>query len=206
MRIGVLGGTFDPPHYGHLILAEQARDQLALDSVLWVPAADPPHKQGVAITPVEARLAMLRLALTGNPAFAISRADIDRPGPHYSVDMLRLLLEQHPESELFFLLGEDSLRDLPTWHQPAQLAQLATLVVMRRPGLEYDLSVIERSVPGLQQRLCFLEMPYVNISGLDIRQRLRANRSVRYLLPDSVIGYIHLHKLYRPLAAGEREC
>jgi nicotinate-nucleotide adenylyltransferase len=196
MRIGVLGGTFDPPHYGHLNLAEQARDQLHLDRVLWVPAAVPPHKQGATITPVEARLSMLQLALAGNSAFEISRVDIDRPGPHYSVDMLELLAGQNPQTELCFLIGGDSLRDLPTWHEPARLLRLVVLVVMRRPGAVYELEGLEQSIPGVQAHTLFLHAPMIDISARDIRCCVADGRSIRYLLPDSVIEFIAEHRLY----------
>ena len=116
-RIGILGGTFDPPHVGHLILAQHALEALDLDVVLFVPAGDPPHKRDAYKTPVDHRVAMLALAIGPNPGFSLSRVDVDRPGPHYSVDMVRLIGEQHPDADLYFVMGGDSLRDLPRWYQ-----------------------------------------------------------------------------------------
>jgi nicotinate-nucleotide adenylyltransferase len=133
-QIGVLGGTFDPPHLGHLILAEQARDQLRLDRVLWVVAAVPPHKRDAVHTAVGHRLEMVRLTIENNPGFSTSLVDVERPGPQYSSDMLALVQQQNTEAQLLFLIGSDSLRDLPTWHEPAKIAKLARLVVMPRQG------------------------------------------------------------------------
>ena len=139
-RLGIYGGTFDPPHLGHLVLAESAADSLQIDRVLFVPASSPPHKDRSAIrSPAEDRFRMVELAIADNPRFAVSRLDMDRPGPHYSVDLLRLVREQHPHAELFFLIGGDSLRDLPAWSRPDELITLTTLAVMRRPGFDPDL-------------------------------------------------------------------
>jgi nicotinate-nucleotide adenylyltransferase len=203
MRVGVLGGTFDPPHYGHLVLAEQARDQLALERVLWVPAADPPLKPDVVITPIEHRLAMLELALAeaDNPAFAISSVDVERPGPHYTVDTLSLLADRQPEAQLFFLMGADSLRDLPRWHEPARLVRLARLVVMERPGVTYDLDRLEGVIPGLRESLIFLAAPLLDIAATDIRVRVAGGRTIRYLLPVGVEVYIREHELYQNRAS-----
>jgi nicotinate (nicotinamide) nucleotide adenylyltransferase len=144
-RLGILGGTFDPPHYGHLILAEMAADGLSLDCVLFVPAADPPHK-GALRASAEHRAALVERAIAGNPRFALSRVDLDRPGPHYTADMLRLLRQEFPAAELVFLIGSDSLRDLPKWSRPGELIRLARLGVMHRPG----------SAPDLAQSTCEL--------------------------------------------------
>lgn len=197
MRLGVLGGTFDPPHYGHLILAEQAREQLALDRVLWVPAADPPHKQGKPITAVEHRVEMVTFAIAGNPAFQLSSVDISRAGPHYTLDMLHLLREQFQPAELFFLIGEDSLRDIVTWHEPGLIVREARLGVMARPGVDTDLAALEEAVPGLRDAVVWVEAPLVAISGTDIRTRVAAGRSIRYLLPFSVHHHIRQNRLYQ---------
>lgn len=199
MRLGVLGGTFDPPHYAHLLMAEQAREQLELDHVIWAPAADPPHKRGQVITPIEHRLQMVRLALADNPYFVLSLVDVERPGPHYTADTLALIAADNSGAELFFLIGSDSLRDLPTWHEPARLIQQAFLAVIRRPNVTYDLSALEAVIPGLSSRLVFVDMPTLGIAAADIRERVSAGRSIRYLLPPEVEAYIFQHKLYRDL-------
>jgi nicotinate-nucleotide adenylyltransferase len=196
VRLGVLGGTFDPPHHGHLILAEVARDQLKLERVLWVPAADPPHKQGQTITPADHRLAMLQIALRGNPNFMLSRADVDRPGPHYTVDLMDILASEYPQAAWFFLMGGDSLRDLPTWHQPSRLIEQCVLAVMPRPGVTYDLAELETRFPGIADRVTFLNAPQVDIAASEIVQRVLAGQSIRYLVPLGVEGYIETHRLY----------
>jgi nicotinate-nucleotide adenylyltransferase len=196
-RIGVLGGTFDPPHYGHLILGEQARDQLSLKRVLWAPAADPPHKQTQRISAISHRLQMLALALADNPAFEISKVDVERPGPHYTVDMLDLLRARHPAAELVFLIGGDSLRDILTWHDPEGIVARARMGVMGRPGTDYDLDALTEAIPGLEKRLSFIETPLIQISGYDIRRRVAERKTIRYLLPFKVHSYIYEHGLYR---------
>lgn len=197
MRLGVLGGTFDPPHCGHLILAEQAREQFSLDCVLWVPAADPPHKQGRPITPVRHRLEMLSLAIADNPAFELSLVDVSRPGPHYTADMLALIQEERQPAHLYFMVGGDSLRDLTTWHEPARIVRQATLVVMARPDAQVNLDELGRRVPGLIQSVEWLEAPLIDISGTDIRERASVGRTIRYLVPRPVELYIHQHTLYQ---------
>ncbi len=196
MRLGVLGGTFDPPHYAHLLMAEQAREQLALERVLWIPAADPPHKRGQMITPVKHRLEMLRLALADNPYFVLSLIDVERPGPHYTADTLALVAAENQGAELFFLIGSDSLRDLPSWHDPARLIQQAFLAVIQRPDVTYDLASLETAIPGLSGRLVFIDMPPMGIAAADIRRRVSAGRTIRYLLPAGVEAYIFQQKLY----------
>lgn len=196
MRLGVLGGTFDPPHYGHLMLAEVACDQLALERVLWVPAADPPHKQGQIIEPAEHRIAMLQLAIETNEAFALSRADVDRPGPHYTVDLLALLAGEYPGAELFFLMGGDSLRDLPTWRDPQLIIERCQLVVMPRPQQVIDMAALEKSIPGISQRVTIIDSPMVDLAASQIVRRVQQGRSIRYLTTPAVIDYINRHKLY----------
>jgi nicotinate-nucleotide adenylyltransferase len=195
-RIGVFGGTFDPPHVGHLILAEVARDSLDLESVLWVIAADPPHKQGLSITPVTHRLKMVELAAADHPAFRVSTVDIERPGPHYSVDMLKILSGQYPGHELVFIIGGDSLADLPRWHQPRDLIEIAELAVLNRPAASFDWPTLESAIPGLRDRVVVLHGPQIAVSGIDLRRRLRQRQSVRYLVPDPVISYIRANNLY----------
>ncbi len=198
MRLGIYGGTFDPPHLGHLILAETAADSLPLDRVLFVPAGTPPHKNADSIrSPITHRVAMVKLALAGNDRFAISRVDVDRPGPHYSVDMLRLLHDEYPAAELIFLIGADSLRDLPTWSRPAELIALAKLGVMRRPNVAPpDLAALERDLPGITARVEWVDAPLIDIAASDLARRITAGHSVRYQLPDAVLAYITEHGLY----------
>jgi len=197
VRLGVLGGTFDPPHYGHLALAEAARVQLGLARVLFVPAGEPPHKPVRPVTPGHHRAAMVALAVADNPAFALSRVDLDRPGPHYTVDMLGLVQRQVPEAALFFLIGGDSLAHFLTWRDPAGIARQAHLAVMERPGYEPDLETLEQAVPGLCERLVWLDVPHLDISASDLRRRVRRRLPIRYLVPPAVEGYVREHGLYR---------
>ena len=197
MRVGVFGGTFDPPHLGHLILAAEALRQLRLDRLLWVLTQDPPHKHGRIIRPWEARFEMVRLEIVDDPSFEISRVDIDRPGPHYAVDTMGILAQQFPGAELFYLIGGDSLRDLPTWHQPRQFLQAcAGLGVMRRPGDSINLEALENVLPGISVRVHFITAPLLEISSTDIRERIAGGRPFRYYLPPVVYQYILKTKLY----------
>ncbi len=194
-RLGLLGGTFDPPHVGHLILAEFALDSVELDCVKFVPAADPPHKDGTRI-PIAHRLPMIELAIAGNDKFSISRADIDRPGPHYTADMLRLVQAAHPDAELYFIMGGDSLRDLPRWHRPQDVIARCKLLVMGRPDAYAAPDMHEAILPGLAERVIMIDTPMLGISSTEIAARLRAGRSARYLVPDSVLRYIEVNRLY----------
>ncbi|MBZ0286999.1 MAG: nicotinate-nucleotide adenylyltransferase [Anaerolineae bacterium] len=195
-RIGILGGTFDPPHIGHLILAEYARVALDFERLLFVPAADPPHKREENKVAIEHRLAMLERAIAGNEHFIISRTDIDRTGPHYSVDMVRLIGEAHPDAELYFVMGGDSLRDLPTWYHPAELIRLCKLAVMRRPEETIQPDMHEKILPGLAERVVMIDAPLVGISSTMIVERISRGQSVRYLVPDTVLDYILECRLY----------
>lgn len=198
MRIGIFGGTFDPPHVGHLILADEARQQLRLDRLLWVLTPDPPHKQGQPITACEIRQALVQAALQDNPAFELSRAEIDRPGPHYALDTVNLLARQNPGAELYYLVGEDSLRDLPAWHRPGEfIAALAGLGVMRRPGGTADLTAVEQAVPGISAKVRWVEAPLLEISSREIRQRVAEGRPWRYYLPPAVAMLLDELRLYR---------
>jgi len=197
MRIGVLGGTFDPPHLGHLVLAQEALDQCNLDRILWLPAANPPHKQKNPVSPIDDRIQLVSLSIADNEQFALSRVDVDRPGPHYTVDTLDLLDSKFPDVEWFLLIGSDSLRDLPTWQSPQRLVEIAKLVVMARPGIAYDMPLLERMFPRITQQSDFLKTPLIDISSHDIRIRSKAGRSIRYLVTDSVRGYIIDRNLYR---------
>lgn len=178
-------------------MAEEARQQARLDWVLFLPTGDPPHKVGQAITPIAHRLQMVRLAIASHPAFALSRLDVDRPGPHYSVDMVRLFLEEAPAgSEVFFLVGADSLEDMPTWKDPARLLDLCHVLAMSRPGHQPDLEALAQVLPAVRERVQVLPMPLIGISGTEIRRRVREGRSIRYLVPEEVRQYILAHGLY----------
>lgn len=199
MRTGVFGGTFDPIHLGHLILAEQCREQAALDQVLFVPAAVPPHKREKALTSFAQRVEMLALAISGQPAFRIGELEKDRTGPSYTVDTLTQLQAARPGDELHFILGSDSLRDLPMWYQPRRILELATLLVVARPDFpmlsEEELrSALAVDVPV---RLRVVEAPLIAISSSDLRQRLAEGRSVRYMIPRAVEAYIQDKELYQ---------
>jgi len=197
-RIGIFGGTFDPPHVGHLILAAEAQDQLRLDRLLWVLTPDPPHKQGQSITPLDIRMKLLMAAISDNPSFELSRVDIDRPGPHYAVDTVRILKEHYSSAEFFYLIGGDSLHDLPTWFQPQRLIELIDgLGVMRRPGDRVDLRSLEQKIPGLSAKICFIEAPLLEISARQIRQRIAAGRAYRYYVPAAVYRLIEDLQIYR---------
>lgn len=195
-RVGILGGTFDPPHIGHLVLAEYAVTALDLACVLFVPAADPPHKWRVREA-IAHRLPMLERAIKGNDRFAISRVDVDRPGPHYTVDMIRILQQQQPETEFYFLMGGDSLHNLPDWHHPEELIALCKLAVMARPGAEVAPDLTANILPGLVDRVVMIDSPMLGFSSTEVADRLETGKSVRYLVPDSVLTYIQDHRLYQ---------
>jgi nicotinate-nucleotide adenylyltransferase len=198
VRVGLLGGSFDPPHIGHLILAEEARDQLRLDRVLFAPAGQQPLKSGQVVTCVDDRVAMTVLAIGGNPDFGLSRTDVDRPGPHYTVDLLKIVAAQLPAgSELFFLMGFDSLADLPKWREPEKLIRTAQLVALTRPDVTVDWESLESRLPGVRERVKLLDMPEIEIASRDLRERVRTGRSVRYMVPEAVAAYIEKKHLYR---------
>lgn len=199
MRIGVFGGTFDPPHVGHLILASEARDQLKLDRVLWVVTPDPPHKKGRrVISPLHVRLDLVQAAIGPDAGFEISRVEIDRPGPHYSADTVQILKRENPGAELFYLMGGDSLHDLPTWKRPQDfLACLTGIGVMRRPQDFVDLPYLERALPGITFKTHFVDAPLLEISSTSIRERIKQGRHYRYFLPPAVYELIEEKGLYR---------
>lgn len=198
--IGVFGGTFDPPHLGHLILAAEACDQLGLERLLWVLTPDPPHKRGQPITPLVHRLAMIQMVIEGDPAFELSRVDIDRPAPHFALDTVDLLRQAHPDNGLIYLMGANSLADLPTWHQPREFVAACTaLGVVRRPGIEIDLSGLELEIPGISARVRWIDAPLLEIASTDIRQRAAKNQTFRYFLTPAVFEYIRRNDLYTVL-------
>ena len=196
-RLGIFGGTFDPPHLGHLILASEALTKLKLTRLLWVLTSIPPHKIGQPISPISDRLAMLKLALKDEPEFEISTIDMDRPGPQYMLDTLNLLAVQYPKSELIPLIGGDSLRDLPAWYKPIDLvAACHQIGVMRRPGDLINLSQLELQIPGITDKVRFVDAPLLEIASHEIRQRVVEGLPFRYYLLPSVYEYIIAHKLY----------
>jgi len=197
IRLGILGGTFDPPHIAHLVMADQARSQLNLACVFLVPVGQPPHKVGRPVTPIEHRLAMTQLAIAGDPSLALSRVDVDRPGPHYTADTLALLRAAHPDDELYLLIGSDSLRDLTAWRDPVRIVAQARLAVMRRPDAEPDMQALESALPGISARVEWVGAPWLDISSHDIQRRVRAGLSIRHLVPAAVEQYIVEHGLYR---------
>lgn len=196
-RIGVFGGTFDPPHIGHLIIATELRHALSLDRVLFLPAGRPPHKEGQIVSADEHRLEMLRLALADAPDFGVSTVDLDRLGPSYTADTLAILQMQLGPADLVFLMGEDSLRDLPTWHEPNLVASRAELGVARRPGVVVDTDSVFSAVPVARGRVHLVEVPEIDISSRDLRQRVASGRPIRFQVPRPVEAYIRRHGLYR---------
>jgi nicotinate-nucleotide adenylyltransferase len=196
-RLGLFGGTFDPPHLGHLALAEWARDRLRLDRVIFMPAGQPPHKRRRDLLGIEHRLAMARLAVRGAAGFEVSTLEAGREGPSFTLDTLRELRLRNPGDRWFLLMGEDSLADLPHWHEPAEVVRLATPVVAARPG---------RSVPRVSRifgrPLRWLDNPGIEVSSSVVRARARAGRTVRYLVPDAVARYIARHRLYARRVSG----
>ena len=194
MRLGLLGGSFDPVHYGHLILAECCREQCRLDAVWFVPAAVPPHKQNQTLSAAADRIEMLKLAIGGHEAFHVYSGEIDRGGVSYTVETLQQLHDEQPDRELFFLMGADSLADLPNWREPDRICALAIPVVVRRAGApEPDDSVLSRLMPP--QRLAIarqhrVEMPTIDLSSSDLRRRVAAGQSIRYRTPRAVEKYI----------------
>ena len=201
MRIGIFGGTFDPVHLGHLILAEQCREQGRLDQVWFVPSARPPHKQRHPVTPFRQRAEMLRLATAGHPAFRVNELENDRPGPSYTVDTLDELMKGHPGADWYFLVGSDTLAEMPEWHDPAGVVRRAGLLVMAR-GEERVLSAEElraslRLPEGERLSLEVVAAPRVEISSRDLRRRAAEGRSLRYLVPRAVECYVEEKGLYR---------
>jgi len=197
-RIGLFGGTFDPPHLGHLILASEARAQLSLTRLLWALTPNPPHKLGRDITSLQHRLAMLNLAIADNPAFELSRLELDRPGPHYTLDTVLQIRNLSPSADVILLIGGDSLRDLPAWHRAAELAAACREIgVMRRPGDSVNLSALEASLNGIQSKVRFVEAPLLEIASSEIRRRVKAGEPFRYYVPTAVHEYILQQGLYK---------
>jgi nicotinate-nucleotide adenylyltransferase len=203
LRLGVFGGTFDPPHVGHLMIAERARDQLRLDRVMFIPSGNPPHKRRRQLSPAPDRVAMTRLAVRGNPAFRVSTLEVARPGSSYTVDTLRTLRARNPGARLYLLIGEDSLNELHTWHEPESVHALATLVVAPRPGgaaprpHRRDRQSSAGAAIRRGTRTVWLDGPRLELSSSGIRARVRAGRSIRHLVPEPVERYLAARELYR---------
>ncbi|MBP6178086.1 MAG: nicotinate-nucleotide adenylyltransferase [Anaerolineales bacterium] len=197
-KIGLFGGTFDPPHIAHLILASEAAHQFGLSRLLWMLAPDPPHKRDQSKTPFPHRLEMLKRMIADNPLFEISYLEIDRPGPHYTVDTLRLLASQEPDADIVLLLGGDSLRDLPTWRLYPELVHAVYKIgVMRRPGEPFDMTALEQIIPGLTEKVVFIDALLQNLSSQEIRRRVLNGEAYRYYVTPAVYDYIEANKLYR---------
>ncbi len=195
-RLGLLGGTFDPPHYGHLAAAQEAHWQLGLQRVLFLPARQNPLKRGEGSSDSRTRCEMVRLAIDGDDRFELSELDLAGAGPSYTVDLLRLLAR--PDRELYFLAGADILAELPRWHAPLEILQLATLVIATRPGTPApNLQLIEQQLPGAAGRIRVLDIPGVDIASRDLRARVRAGQPIRYLTPPAVERYIAEERLYQ---------
>jgi len=196
LAVGLLGGTFDPPHIGHLWLAESAREQLGLDHVLFLPVGEPPHKEGKVVTAVSHRLAMAQLAIQDNPCFILDTTDCDRPPPHTTVTLLPQIQTLYPEAQLWLLIGADSLRDISTWVAPQHIINQCRLAVLPRPGVEIDWEALETAVPHIRPATHWLDGPSVAISSTEIRHWANSGNSLRYLVPASVCAYIQEYKLY----------
>jgi nicotinate-nucleotide adenylyltransferase len=196
--IGVFGGTFDPPHHGHLILAEEARGQFELDQVFWVLTPDPPHKPDRVITGQKIRIDMVERAISENPHFRLSLADIDRPAPHYALGTMHWLKKHYPDDKFVYLMGGDSLRDLASWYKPVDFIQECEFLgVMHRPGAKPDLDDLERRVPGITEKVRFYQTPLIDIASSDIRSRVAEGRAYRYFLPRKVWRLIENEGLYK---------
>jgi len=196
LNIGILGGTFDPIHIGHLVVAEEARIKVGFDEVLFVPAGQPLLKPNRNITQAGHRVEMVRRAITDNPHFKLCTLEIERPGPSYTVDTLTMLREQMgSKAGLFFILGRDTLAELPSWKEPKKLAQLCSVVVAPRLGAK-DLKHLETEIPGLLDKVIQLDMPVIGISSSGVRQRIAQGLPIRYLVPTAVQEYIAEQKIY----------
>src|SRR5437660_5161270 len=205
-RIGILGGTFDPVHLGHLIMADHCREQGQLDQVWFIPAARPPHKQDRPLTPFVHRVEMLALAIAGMPSFRIDELEKDRPGPSYTVETLQELQGRHPDTQFALLLGSDCLPDLPSWKNPTRIVELAELLVFSRPDwplrqpeeVRQSLSL----APEAPLRLRVVHAPLIDVASRDLRQRVAHQRSIRFLVPRAVECYIEEKKLYSSVVSS----
>jgi len=197
-KIGIMGGTFDPIHIGHLVTAETVRIEYDLDRVLFIPAGNPPHKQDFVVTPSIHRYIMTVMATYSNPYFFVSAIEMERPGPSYTVDTILELMEQYGAGiELYFIMGADAVQELPTWNNVDRLLELCPVVAATRPGCSSAIDDIIHYFGTLgKQRIHRLATPELEISSTDIRERVRTSRSIKYIVPDSVENYILKEKLY----------
>jgi nicotinate-nucleotide adenylyltransferase len=196
-RVGYFGGTFDPPHLGHIILAAEANFRLGLDEFRWIITPEPPHKRNRIITPVKNRLEMLQLIVSEYEMFAISEVDLKRDPPHYAADTVEILKADDPSSELVYIIGEDSLKDLPEWYDYSRfLAVIDQLAIAPRPQITTDLDQLERVMPGLIDKTVFIPDVMIDISSSLIRDRIREGAPFQHFLPDCVADYIKKHRLY----------
>lgn len=195
-RIGLLGGTFDPPHIGHLLLAETALSQLGLEQVWFIPAGQPPHKPGQTVTAAHHRQAMTHLAIADQPCFRLDKSDCERPAPHYTATLLPILRQRWPTAQFWLIIGGDSLQEFATWYAPHEIISHCRLAVLTRPGYTPDLARLEQAIPYLGQQTDWLDGPQILVSSSQIRQWIPAGRRLTYLLPGRVIHYIQQHQLY----------
>lgn len=204
-KVGIMGGTFNPIHYGHLFLAENAYEQVGLDQVLFMPSKNPPHKVKAELAPGEYRAEMVRLAIQGNPHFSLSMMELEREGITYSVDTLSILTKEHPDTEYYFIVGADSFFMMQTWKNPEKLFQLCTIAVAGRDNVKED--KLAKQAKYLKDifgaRTISLQMPNLQISSAFTRDRIAANKSIRYYVPDDVITYITEKQLYRTVHMSE---
>lgn len=204
-RIGIMGGTFDPIHYGHLVTAEEARTRFGLEKVIFVPSGNPPHKKGYPLTPAEHRYVMTLMAVVSNSFFEVSQLEIERPGYSYTVDTIAAFRKIYgEEKELFFITGADAILEILTWRKAARLVSICSFIAATRPG--FNLKQLDQVLlclpPSVNAQIYLLEVPLLAISSTDIRQRVYEGRSIRYLTPEPVIQYIYKNRLYQGNAAG----
>ena len=195
MRLGIIGGTFDPIHYGHLFIAEEARARFQLNHVAFIPNGQPPHKKDLNVTPARHRYAMTQTAIAGNPNFICSPIEMQRPGLSYTVDTLAALKEMYPDAELFYITGVDAIAEILSWKRHEDVIRMATFLAATRPG--FDLRSLKEKLPqDYLSRVLLIGSTYLGISSTDIRDRVRQNLPARYLTPDSVLKYIYQNQLY----------
>lgn len=196
-RIGIFGGTFDPVHVGHLVIAAECLHSLPLDRVAFVPSASPPHKPGQKLSDPTDRLAMLELAIHERANFVVDPIEFERPGPSYTVETLRALRDRDPGVDHVFIMGADSLRELHLWRDPLGIVESAEIAVARRPGVEIDLNDVDRRLPGAANRIRIVDVPLIGVSSSDLRRRVRIGEPIAYQVPWRVEDYIARHCLYR---------
>ena len=196
MRVGIYGGVFNPPHHGHLVAAQEAYSQLGLDVVLWVPVGEAPHRPIENDPGAEARLEMVEMSISGDERFRVSRIELEREGPSYTVATLRELRERGPDDELFLILGGDQAAALPEWHEPAEVMAMATIAVFERATTSFNAIAIKLSRLAGADKLRMLQMPRIDISSTMVRRRAAVGKPIRYLVPDKVANFIGAQSLY----------